>query len=329
MSKANSFYIFVAILFISLMALNSVFFKGSRSFIGVTYSKPYNINAEKSGIISTLNVVPGQEVKQGDLLIEVESPQLNLEIQKLTKQIELFKSDIKEKEQLLTSKIKLLESEKSIVLKELEGEIQLLQNEIELNQKLANQIVSSDSKNNSDSPTSLKLQINSLKERGQLELQTLDIQIADVSQEIRFEQSQIEAQMQLAEEELKWKLREERRLNKYANFQGVIENVFVKEGEEVSSFTSLISIHPTNPTSAVGYLVGKKERSRKLGETVVVKSQDQPRLQTVGTIIGFGSVVQLPVILELDNSVKVFGLEIFIELPDNNPLAVGEKLIIQ
>lgn len=328
MSKLNSFYVLVAFLFISLMALNSAFFKGSKSFIGVTYSKPYNINAEKSGIISTLNVVPGQEVQKGDLLLEVESPQLNLEIQKLTKQIELYKSDIKEKEQLLTSKIRLLESEKSIVLKELDSEKQLLQNEMELNQRLVNQIVT-DSTKKPISPTALTLQINSLRERGELELQSLDIQITDVKQEIRFEQSQIEAQMQLAEEELKWKLREERRLNKFANFTGVIENVYVKEGEEVSGFTSLVSVNPKYPSSAVGYLVGKKARDRRLGETVTVVSQDQPQLKVTGTIIGFGAVVQLPIILELDNSVKVFGLEIFIELPDNNKLVVGEKIIIK
>ena len=308
--------------------MNSVFFKGSKSFIGITYSKPYNINAEKSGIIEKLNVVPGKEVKKGDLLLEVESPQLNLEIQKLKKQIELFKSDIEEKKQLLSSKIKLLESEKSILLKELENEVRILENEIDLNQKLAGKIVTANSEK-SETPTALTLQINSLKERSDLELESLDIQIDDITQENEFDQSQIEAQMQLAQEELEWKLREETRLNKYANFTGVIENVFVKEGEEVASFTSLVSVNPKYPSTAVGYLVGKKARDKKLGQNVTVKSQDQPNLQTKGTIIGFGAVVQLPIILEKDSSIKTFGLEIFIELPDNNPLVVGEKIIIR
>lgn len=82
------------------MTVNSFYFKGSSSFLGVTYAKAYKINAEKSGIINNLLVVPGQEVQKGDKLIEVESPQLNLDIQKLRKEIELFKSEKREKKSL-------------------------------------------------------------------------------------------------------------------------------------------------------------------------------------------------------------------------------------
>ena len=108
MSRINSFYVFIFLAFVTLMTVNSFYFKGSSSFLGVTYAKAYKINAEKSGIIEALYVVPGQEVQKGDKLIEVESPQLNLDIQKLRKEIELFESEKKEKKALLNSKIKLL-----------------------------------------------------------------------------------------------------------------------------------------------------------------------------------------------------------------------------
>lgn len=326
MSRVNSFYVFIFLAFVTLMTVNSFYFKGSSSFLGVTYAKAYKINAEKSGIINNLLVVPGQEVQKGDKLIEVESPQLNLDIQKLRKEIELFKSEKREKKALLDSKIKLLESEKSILKGEIENDIKLIQNEIDLNNKLT-QTISKDIP--TDSLTALKLQIKSIREKGNLELQGLDIRILDLKQEDEFDQSQIQSKIELANEELEWKLREERRLNKFATFSGVIENVYVKEGEEVEAFTSLVSINPKHPTSVVGYIVGKKERDRELGEIVTVKSLEQPNLQIQGKIIGFGAVVELPQIMEKDNSLTTFGLEIFIEIPEDNPLVVGEQIIVK
>lgn len=326
MSRVNSFYVFIFLAFVTLMTVNSFYFKGSSSFLGVTYAKAYKINAEKSGIINNLLVVPGQEVQKGDKLIEVESPQLNLDIQKLRKEIELFKSEKKEKKALLDSKIKLLESEKSILKGEIENDIKLIQNEIDLNNKLT-QTITKDIP--TDSLTALKLQIKSIREKGNLELQGLDIRILDLKQENEFDQSQIQSKIELANEELEWKLREETRLNKFATFSGVIENVYVKEGEEVEAFTSLVSINPKHPTSVVGYLVGKKERDRELGEIVTVKSLEQPKLEIQGKIIGFGAVVELPQIMEKDNSLTTFGLEIFIEIPEDNPLVVGEQIIVK
>jgi len=329
MKKINSFYVFIFLMFATLMTVNSFYFKGSSSFLGVTYSKPYKINAEKSGIIKGLFVVPGQEVQKGDQLIEVESPQLNLEIQKLRKEIELFMSEKREKKQLLNSKIQLYESEKSILRGEIENDIRIIQNEIDHNNKLTEQILNNSADSSTDSLTSLKLEIKSIREKGNLRLKALDIKIQDIIQEDEFDQSQIQSKIELAGEELEWKLREEKRLNKYATFSGVIENVYVKEGEEVEAFTSLVSINPKHPSSVVGYLVGKKERDKQLGEVVTVKSLEQPQLEIQGKIIGFGAVVELPDILEKDNSLTTFGLEIFIEIPEENPLVVGEKIIVK
>lgn len=329
MSKINSFYVIIFLTFASLLTLNSYYFKGSKSFLGVTYSKPYKINAEKSGIIKNLYVVPGQEVQNGDQLVEVESPQLNLDIQKLEKEIQLFKSEKEEKKQLLDSKIQLLESEKSILKGEIENDVRIIQNEIDLNNKLTREISNNPNNFVPDSLTSLKLQIKSIREKGALRIKAVDIKIQDIQQENSFDQSQIQSKIELANEELNWKLREERRLNKYAPFSGVIENVYVKAGEEVESFTSLVSINPKHPTSVVGYLVGKKDRDKELGQIVVVKSLEQPKLETTGKIIGFGAVVELPSIFGKDKTITTFGLEIFIEIPEDNPLVIGEKIIVK
>ncbi len=329
-NRLNSFYIFVAILFVSLLTINNRYFKGSSSFLGITYSKEYKINAEKSATIDGVYVVPGQTIQPGDLLVTLSSQELTLEIQKLEKKVELLKSEKLEKQKLLESEIKLLESEKRIIRNDTESEISMIQNRINLNRSLTNEILPEQNRSLSqDSLTALELKIKSIRAKGLLETEAVNIKEQDLRQDHEFDQSQIQAEIDLAQQELDWKLEEDERLNKYASFAGVIENVYVKEGEQIEAFTSVVSVNPLHPTSAVGYLVGKKDRDKSLGETVTILALEHNDLFATGRIIGFGSVVELPEILQKSTSVKAFGLEVFIEIPEQNGLPVGEKIIIK
>ena len=328
--KINSFYLFIAILFIGLLTINNRYFKGSSSFLGVTYSKDYKINAEKSAIIDAVHIVPGQTVNPGELLIELSSQELNLEIQKLQKKVDLLKSEKIEKQKLLESKIKLLESEKRLIRNDTDSEIMLIQNEINLNRSITNEILKENNEIMAeDSLTALQLKITSIKEKGLLELESVDIKEMDLKQDHQFDQSQLQSEIDLTIQELEWKLDEDQRLNKYATFAGVIENVYVKEGEQIEAFTSVASINLLHPTSVVGYLVGKKERDKELGDTVTIRALEHNEIITTGRIIGFGSIVELPEILQKSTSVKAFGMEVFIEIPEENGLPIGEKIIVK
>ena len=103
----------------------------------------------------------------------------------------------------------------------------------------------------------------------------------------------------------------------------------MKPNEQVQEFTSLISINPVHPSSVVGYLVGKKERDKRLGQRVIVRSLEHSEIETTGSIIGFGSVVLLPNVLQQSTTIQTFGLEVFIEIPEENELPVGEKIIVK
>lgn len=328
--KINSFYVFIAIFFIGLLTVNTHYFKGSNSFLGVTYSKEYKINIEKPAIVRATHIVPGETVQPGDLLVELDSPELSLEIEKLKKEIELYQSQKAEREKLVESELNLLLSEKKIIQSEINNEIRIIEKQIVLNRSLTDSILKRRNKIFvEDSLSSLKLEINSIREKGALELNAVDIKITDLKQDHNFDQSQIQAKIELTQQELEWKLKEQENLNKYATFPGVIENVYVKPNEQVEEFTSLVSINPIHPTSVVGYLVGTKERDKRLGEKVIVRSLEHPKFETTGSIIGFGSVVKLPNILQKSTTIQTFGLEVFIQIPEDNGLPVGEKIIVK
>lgn len=327
--KINSFYVFIGILFVGLLLVNTRYFKGSKSFLGVTYAKVYNITIEKPSIVQDIHVVPGQTVQAGDLIAEMESPALNLEIQTLRKEVELLESQKKERQKLMESELELLNSQKRIIRSDIENEVKMIEKRIQLNRALTDSILQDRNTGITDTLSALQLEINSIRQKGELELEAVNIKINDLKQDHSFDQSQLQSRIELARQELEWKIREDRNLNKYASSSGVIENVYVKANEQVPEFTSLVSVNPEHPTSVVGYLVGKKNRDKQLGETVSVISMDHSDLSTTGRIIGFGSVVPLPEVLQQSTTIQIFGLEVFIEIPENNGMPVGEKIIVK
>lgn len=328
MGKLNSFYIVIGVVFVTLLTVNTRYFKGSSAFLGVTYAKKYQINSEKPATVIDTYIVPGQTVSIGDLLVELESPELELDIKKLEKEILNLQSEKVEKQKLLESKIELLKSEINLIRNDTKNEIQRIDARIALNKSLSEGI-SENASSAPDSLSELQLQKKSIQEKGELEIESINIRMNDVLQDHEFDQSQIQATIELAQQELTWRLQEQEKLNKYALFDGVIDNVNVKPGEQVESYSTLLSINPVQPSTVVGYLVGSKDRNRSLGDEVSIQSIEQGSLSTRGRIIGFGSVTVLPQILQKSTAVSAFGLEVFIEITAENPLPVGEKVMIK
>ena len=327
MDHKHSFYWFAGILIVSLLLVNTQFFKGNTSFLGVSYSDAYTINSDRAATVIKTYVAPGKTISAGDTLITLYSPELELDIEKLRKELMLMESEIDEKSELLESELALFDSEKQQREQEFSADINLLTQRLTLQKKLSgNETSSSDESNQSNE---LQLQIESLKQQLSLELQAIGIRVNDITQEHLFDVSQIRARQELARQELDWKERMVDNLTRVAQANGVVERVYVKPQEQVDSFTPLLSLNPRHPTSIVGYLVGQKDRNKQLGDTVLVRSSEQSSLTSTGVITGFGSVVALPTILQNSSSITTFGLEIFVEIPEDNPLPVGEKVIIE
>ena len=324
--KKNSFFWFTGILFILLLIINTQYFKGNRSFLGVSYSNPYTINSDRSATVLNTLVSPGETVTNGDTLITLYSPQLELDIEKLRKSNLLTESEIEEKNELLESELALFESEKEQRQQEINAEIKLLSQRLNLQQKLSGNETNLVEINQTNE---IQLQIESLQQQLSLELLAIDIRVNDVTQEHIFDISQIRARQELATQELAWKERMLNNLTRIAQNDGVVERVYVKPLEQVDSYTPLLSINPRHPTSVLGYLVGQKDRNRQIGDTVTVRSSQESSLITTGVITGFGSVVALPPILQNSSSITTFGLEIYVKIPEKNPLPVGEKVIIE
>ncbi|UXP31596.1 HlyD family secretion protein [Reichenbachiella agarivorans] len=325
--KANWFYILIVLMLVSMLFISGRYFKGSgEASIGIAQTSEYKVKTEKSAMVKSINVVPGMEVKEGELLVELTSEALEVEIAKLTNRIAVHKSERAEQAKLAHAEISYIKAQNGISIEELDADILELESEIKMNKALTMEYAL-DEKSSENSPMAIK--IKSLKQQKQKHLEALNIKIEDVKQESTTELQLLENQIILLESELNLLDTEKSKLNKYATASGVVKNVYVKPGEQVDSYTPLLEINPLHPTTVVAYLVGKKPTALGVGKEVSVSSYDQRRNSVHGKVIGYGSVNELPEILQKSTAIKAFGQQVFIEIPAENTFFNGEKVLIK
>lgn len=326
-NKVNWFYVFIAVLLCSMLFVSAKYFRGNGvATIGLAATQDYKINSEKPTLVKAVHAVPGQQVKGGDLLIELTSQELDAQIAKLNNQITTLKLERVEKSKLALAQISYIQAQNSIVQEELDAELQQAQSQVKMNDRLAKEFVPS-STEQSESP--LLIKAKSLQEQKKKQSEAAEIKVKDVKQISSTEQYVLGNQIELQENELRLLKETNAKLNKYATGPGVIQNVLVKAGEQVSAFTPLMNINPQHPTMVIVYQVGTSQQRFLIGQEVTVSHYDRPSQLIKGKVIGYGSVMALPDILQKSTAVKAFGQEVFIELPADNQLANGEKVLVR
>ncbi len=324
--RVNWFYVLIGALLLTMIWVSQRYFTGSaNSSVGITYSKEYKINVDKPSQVKRVAVVPGQLVKSGDLLVELISPALEVDIDKLNNRIITLKSEQVEKAKLAKSEVAYIKAELGVKIEEITTEVTEKENELILNQNLTKEFASG---KKGEAPNPLEQTINSLKQQRLQQEEAMNIRVKDIFLTSQTEQLILTNQIKLLEREMDLLFLERKNLTKFAVSDGVVENVYVKESEQVAAYTALLSVSPIHPTSVVAYLTGNKNEL-DVGAVVEVRSYDDHQLKVQGKVIGYGSVVPLPEILQKSTAVKAFGREIFIEITGDNFFASGERVLIR
>ena len=324
--RVNWFYVLIIILLAAMLWMSQRYFSGSaNSSVGITYSKEYKINVEKPSQVKRVAVVPGQLVKAGDLLVELISPALEVDIDKLNNRIITLKSEQVEKAKLAKSEVAYVRAELGVKIEETTTEIMQKESELTLNQNLTKQFTTEGIRTEI-SP--LEQTITSLKQQRTQQQEAMNIKVKDIFLKSETEQLILTNQIQLLEREMDLLISERKNLTKLAVSHGVVENIYVKESEQIDAYTALLSVSPAHPTSVVAYLIGKKIQLA-VGAEVEVRSYDDRQIKIQGKVIGYGSIVPLPEILQKSTAVKAFGQEVFIEIAQDNFFASGERVLIR
>jgi multidrug resistance efflux pump len=324
--KVNSFYILVAIMLGALFFVTQKFYNGSgKNWVGMANAKDYTLSSEKQASVVSIRMVQGQAIQLGDTLITLKSDGLTQEIEKMQARIKTLQSEKIEKQSLVKSDIDLLTSASAIDVKQIENEITQAEAELKINKSLTSDLKLTSSK---QSISPLEQKIKSLREEVDLRTQELQIKISDLKAKSNTDQTLLQNQIQLLQNEFMLLERETKNLIKVALSDGVVESIYVKEGEQLDAYTRLVSILPKSPTSVIGYLQAEKSFP-PIGTKVQVLGYDARWKAVEGKVIGYGAITALPEILQKATAMKAFGKEIFIELPAQNDFSTGEKLLIR
>jgi len=328
MKKVNTIYICALLLMVVLIFLTFSMQSKTASFYGFAENKETEINHIDDVLVEKIHVENGQEVKKGQLLIEVKNAVLPSKIDGLKLEKEVLQQNMIQSKNEIRNKIATIEMDRDLKLKDLESKILTLEKEIALNESLYEGLKTIDnSEKTQSSPDIVKLDF--------LKLSKNDI-INKASEEIKMQQkilANIEAPSNVKAEILDTEITHyesvKDRLSIYAPSDGLIGNVTCKEGENISAFSTLMNFYNHNPTLVKGFVHESMILEVKVGDKLEVSSSLHPDHKITGEVFGLGSrIVEIPERLRKMADFKTYGREVLIKIPGDNDFLQKEKVLL-
>lgn len=320
------------VVFIALLLLGWSNMVAKSNFYGIAESREIIVNSENPVEIEKVHVIDGQSVDRGQLLVQLQNPELTLKINQISHQLEQYRAQNDVDKTELESALTQLEAEKNALMNETDYRIRELKNEYDIDISLTSGLKSISGKDintiiNASHPILQKI------ERMRLELASavklLDVRIELQKRAIESADKPLNIQINQLEKELTMLKAENSKLAIYAPISGMIGSVNYKAGEKVTPFAAVMTLHSKTPSIVKGYLREDEYSRVKVNDRLTILSSADSRSRVDGTVVGVGSrIVEYPVRLRKHQSLQAWGREITIKIPESNDLILGEKVFI-
>lgn len=297
-------------------------------FYGFAETKETEINLDHPVEVTRLFVTPGQRVAKGTLLAEVTHSNFGLKLNDITHRMD----ELKAEEQIWAtnnrSEIQRLQAQKIAKENEINARIRQLEVERDVNQALMKDLKTIDvSTEKTIDPTTTK--INSLKEELRSSVKPLEVEISRLTEELATGNNPTKVQLDKLRKEQQHYNGEKAKLSIVAPKDGLIGNIYCKEKENISPFTTLISFYEKNPTMINGYVHENLILEVEVGDTLEAISHQHVDHRCKGIVTGLGSrIVEIPERLRKTPEFKTYGREVLIEIPASNHFLQKEKVML-
>ncbi|MDM8549666.1 hypothetical protein QUF72_06305 [Desulfobacterales bacterium HSG2] len=304
----------------------------STGFHGIAETREIMISSESPVEIRRINVVEGQSVLKGQMLVELVSPELTIRINHISHQLEQLRAQKGVNKGEIRSKIRQLKAEKASRTSEIRNQIRQLENQYNLNKELTSGLKSISgfgeiAQSGASNPITLK--IESLRQELALSVKPLNIQTELLQKSLNASGSPIKIQVRQLEKELALLKQENGKLNIYAQIAGIIGSVNFKPREKVAPFAPIVTLHTKNPSFVKGYIHENVYTRMGVGKKVRITSQADSTSRTTGTVVGVGArIVEYPVRLRKNPDIQAWGREVVIRILESNQFILGEKVSI-
>jgi multidrug resistance efflux pump len=332
MKRINVFIIFWFLIGMFLLIISLHYKRQSDAIVAQVEPQKVAISFQKPVKIKAIYVMPGQEVKEGELLMELERPDLLYDLDIVTNQMS---SVLQEKMMFLdniNAQIQLAKLENLSETKEIEEEINLLKARLNQTQEIISsfETLTGEEKEKIRDQTNLtelkiqvlerqKNQISMVYEQKIKQLEDRKLNELDIY-DLRLERLQKE-ENQLSEEKTF--------LKNYAPIDGTIGDVYAQSGELMSPYETIVSIYEKHPKIIKAYMNEKNRYQMDVGDEVWVESGNR-KYSIAGRVAEIGSrITSYPARLLIDPEMRLWGQEIFIEIPPDNLFLNGEKVYVR
>lgn len=298
------------------------------SFYGFAENKETEINHISDILVVKIHVENGQEVRKGDLLIEVKDAIIPSKIDGLKLEKDVIKQNVLLRKSEIRNKIASIKLERDIRLKDADAKIAELEKEIQLNESLYEGLKTIETeKSDYTNPNAVKLEFLKQSRIDIIKLAEEDIRIQyDLLASV---ESPSKVKSEILNTEIAHYEREKDKLSIYAPSDGLIGNVTCKEGENISAFSTLMNFYKHNPTLVKGFVHESMILQVQVGDVLEVSSSLHPDVKIEGKVFGLGSrIVEIPERLRKIPEHKTYGREVLIKIPEENDFLQKEKVLL-
>lgn len=330
MKRINILYLLSILLILLLFRLNRHFGKQTLLFYGFAENKEMDISLDHPITVNEILVTPGQHVPQGTVLatvtrntLEQKFNSLSHDIAELETREEIWRAD-------LLSEVNKLRAQKIAKTSEINSKIEQLQAEIEFNEALVKDLKSISLPENTPlQKSSRALKIEALQKELDLSVKPLEIEINRLQASLNNPGHPLMIQKEKLQDEVKFLETEQERLSLTAPEAGVVGSVNCKAGENLNSYSTIVTFYSQNPTLVKAYVLESLILQVSLGDSLVVTSTLHPEHSCGGQVIGLGSrIIEIPERLRRMPDFKTYGREVLISIPVENLFLQKEKVIL-
>ena len=332
MKKINVFSIFWVLTGILLLVASLSYKKQSDAIVAEVEPQKLAVSFQKAVKIKSIHVLPGEDVKKGDLLVEVIRPDLMYDIDKATNDLNTF---LQEKDMLISNlnyQVQMTRLEKISEIEKIDDDLFQLRTRYEQNQGIRNALEGIEIYEDTiqdGSGNILLLQIDYLQKKKEQTVDLYDQKLMQLEEKKTNETEILDLKIEQQRKELILLENEANFLNNYAPVDGTIGDVMAQVGELIPPYNTIMSLYEINPTIIKAFMNEKNRYNLSVGDEVLVESSNRDySISGMVTEVGSRIVTYPNRLLEVQDR-KIWGQEIFIKIPENNEFLNGEKVYVR
>ena len=302
----------------------------SGHFFGITDNLEQSISFPYPVEIEQALVVDGQAVAPGTLMLRLSRPDLQAEIEVLEHQIAENSARHHETVVTLQGRINSLKQDKKLRIAALDTEIAELNKQVSLNIELLRSISGKNAAKRSQQSSPMLAKLSGLRAERRQVADAVQSQIDALIEQLAATNAPEQSGLAELEARLTELSRQQENLVVTAKYTGRVGSLLFRPGDQVPAFAAIVTLHSLAPELVKGYIHEDVYNAVTMGQQVWLHSLTGNRpAAIIGTVESLGArIVPYPERLLKNPGVAAWGREVVVRLEQQNPLLLGEKVMV-